>query len=138
MLCLRCSLGLGAVTKQSNGVKTARNVVAQMTFASFTPLRPTIFPSAFTSSLRSPLAPPPSSTSAAATEAQLDLNILPFKPTTHPAMEAMQIRCAPRNTFNPSHFVRKRRHGFLARLRSRTGRMIIKRRRAKRRSTLSH
>ncbi|KAF2239351.1 hypothetical protein EV356DRAFT_171107 [Viridothelium virens] len=44
----------------------------------------------------------------------------------------------PRNTFNPSHFVRKRRHGFLSRLRTKNGRKILKRRRLKRRTTLSH
>ncbi|CZT18351.1 related to ribosomal protein L34, mitochondrial [Ramularia collo-cygni] len=50
----------------------------------------------------------------------------------------IQLRGAKRDTFNPSHVVRKRRHGFLSRLRTRTGRMILKRRRAKGRNTLSH
>jgi len=50
----------------------------------------------------------------------------------------MQVRGAKRDTFNPSHLVRKRRHGFLSRARSRTGRMILKRRKVKRRNTLSH
>jgi large subunit ribosomal protein L34 len=34
--------------------------------------------------------------------------------------------------------VRKRRHGFLSRIRTRKGRATLKRRRAKGRSTLSH
>ncbi|KAL4921288.1 ribosomal protein L34-domain-containing protein [Aspergillus aurantiobrunneus] len=42
-----------------------------------------------------------------------------------------------RNTFNPSRRVQKRRHGFLARLRTKSGRKIIARRRAKGRKTLS-
>ncbi|PLN83038.1 ribosomal protein L34-domain-containing protein [Aspergillus taichungensis] len=42
-----------------------------------------------------------------------------------------------RATYNPSRRVQKRRHGFLARLRSRGGRMIIQRRRAKGRKSLS-
>ena len=67
-----------------------------------------------------------------------DPSILPLKPSLHPALQSQQIRSAPRNTFNPSHKVRKRRHGFLTRLRSRNGRKILARRKAKRRSTLSH
>lgn len=58
--------------------------------------------------------------------------------STHPSLANVQIRCGPRNTFNPSHKVRKRRHGFLARLRTRKGRAILKRRRGKGRTTLSH
>lgn len=58
--------------------------------------------------------------------------------TSHPAFSSMQIRCGPRNTFNPSHFVRKRRHGFLSRARTRKGRMTLLRRKSKRRNTLSH
>ncbi|PYH47442.1 mitochondrial 54S ribosomal protein bL34m [Aspergillus saccharolyticus JOP 1030-1] len=42
-----------------------------------------------------------------------------------------------RNTYNPSRRVQKRRHGFLARIRTRGGRKIIQRRRARGRSTLS-
>ncbi|PLB34413.1 mitochondrial 54S ribosomal protein bL34m [Aspergillus candidus] len=42
-----------------------------------------------------------------------------------------------RATYNPSRRVQKRRHGFLARLRSRGGRLIIQRRRAKGRKSLS-
>ena len=52
-----------------------------------------------------------------------------LKPTASPSTQ--QVRTAIRNTYNPSHRVRKRRHGFLARLHSRTGRKILKRRRKK-------
>jgi large subunit ribosomal protein L34 len=48
------------------------------------------------------------------------------------------VRGAKRDTFNPSHRKRKRRLGFLARLKDRHGRKILERRRAKGRSTLSH
>ena len=65
------------------------------------------------------------------------LDLLP-KISSHPGLLATQIRCGPRNTFNPSHFVRKRRHGFLARLRSRTGRKVLMRRKLKGRKQLSH
>ena len=65
------------------------------------------------------------------------LDLLP-KISAHPALAGIQVRNGPRDTYDPSHRVRKRRHGFLARLRSRTGRKILKRRKAKGRSTLSH
>ncbi|RKF61225.1 hypothetical protein OnM2_044043c [Erysiphe neolycopersici] len=58
--------------------------------------------------------------------------------TSHPGFSSIQIRCGPRNTFNPSHFVRKRRHGFLSRVRTRKGRMTLLRRKTKKRNTLSH
>lgn len=78
---------------------------------------------------------PPSSSSIDLIAPAPDL--LP-KISLHPALANIQVRNGPRDTFNPSHRVRKRRHGFLSRLRSRTGRMTLKRRKLKRRSTLSH
>ncbi|PGH32884.1 ribosomal protein L34 [[Emmonsia] crescens] len=44
---------------------------------------------------------------------------------------------AKRNTFNPSRRVQKRRHGFLARLKTHSGRKILARRRARGRKYLS-
>ncbi|KAK6529045.1 hypothetical protein TWF694_004265 [Orbilia ellipsospora] len=49
-----------------------------------------------------------------------------------------QTRGHRRKTYNPSHIVRKRRFGFLARLRSKTGKNIIKRRKEKGRKALTH
>ncbi|KAF2456662.1 hypothetical protein BDY21DRAFT_287141, partial [Lineolata rhizophorae] len=50
-----------------------------------------------------------------------------------------QIRLYGRGrTFNPSHRVRKRRHGFLARARTKAGRKILNRRKTRRARYWSH
>ena len=73
-------------------------------------------------------------TSAIATDTPSSSLQLP----TQPSGLLEQVRGAKRDTFNPSHIVRKRRHGFLSRLRTRNGRAVLKRRRLKGRNTLSH
>jgi large subunit ribosomal protein L34 len=53
--------------------------------------------------------------------------------SAHPALGgASQMRCGPRNTMNgATRLVQKRRHGWLVRMRSRTGRKILQRRKLK-------
>ncbi|KAH7077163.1 ribosomal protein L34-domain-containing protein [Paraphoma chrysanthemicola] len=60
------------------------------------------------------------------------------KISAHPGLGSMQIRCGPRDTYNPSHLVRKRRHGFLSRIRTKKGRKLLMRRLKKGRWNLSH
>ncbi|KAI5867290.1 hypothetical protein GGS23DRAFT_169235 [Durotheca rogersii] len=61
--------------------------------------------------------------------------------TAHPALAgaASQVRCGPRATLErSSRLVRKRRHGFLSRLRTRNGRKMLQRRKDKKRTMLSN
>ncbi|KAF2185087.1 hypothetical protein K469DRAFT_577442 [Zopfia rhizophila CBS 207.26] len=86
----------------------------------------------------SPVLPSSSTPSTAQTPTNAEtLDLLP-KISSHPGLLSTQVRCGPRDTYNPSHFVRKRRHGFLSRLRTKNGRKTLKRRLLKKRSTLSH
>jgi len=165
MLCLRCSRGLGAISLLSNAARQApssatkasskRYILSQSILKLAVPyhlIRPTTSRltalRTFTSLLsRRPTIPPQSATfrpstafltpSTYTTSTGEILDLLP-KISSHPTLGSIQIRCGPRNTFSPSHFVRKRRHGFLSRIRTRKGRMTLARRRAKKRSTLSH
>ncbi|KAF2034784.1 hypothetical protein EK21DRAFT_55867 [Setomelanomma holmii] len=80
-------------------------------------------------------APGTSSSLLASTSETLDLA---GKISAHPGLGSMQIRCGPRDTYNPSHLVRKRRHGFLSRIRTKKGRKLLMRRLKKGRWNLSH
>ncbi|OBT70207.1 hypothetical protein VE03_00086 [Pseudogymnoascus sp. 23342-1-I1] len=139
MLSLRSS---GAVTAALKPVFTARAVKAVVpqasrTFSILTPLRPSLTstPTSFAPRAPSTLSASIDSTTTGSSSEILDL--LP-KISTHPSLAGIQVRCGPRNTFSPSHFVRKRRHGFLSRVRTRKGRATLLRRKSKGRSTLSH
>ena len=99
------------------------------------PRRPQFLPPSFAVS---PSASPSTASSTPPTAADgTPLDLVP-KISSHPAVLGMQVRNGPRNTFDPSHRVRKRRHGFLARLKSRTGRKVLKRRTLKGRRSLTH
>lgn len=137
MLCLRCSRGIAAATRSSNpwqGVQ--KSLVQQSTMRTFTSFRglsrPCLLPESAT------LRPSPGSTTSLATASSSGiLSLLPNLSTAR-SFSSTPALGAPRDTFDPSHFVRKRRHGFLSRIRTRKGRALLKRRKAKRRSTLSH
>lgn len=62
--------------------------------------------------------------------------------TSHPALAGAgsQIRCGPRRYMNmnrPSRLIRMRRHGFLSRIRTKSGRKMLQRRKTKGRQQLS-
>ncbi|KAL2350676.1 ribosomal protein L34-domain-containing protein [Cryomyces antarcticus] len=133
MLCFRCLRGLSKPQTTQFLLKPAttipRTPAAQRPFSLLSPHRPLLFASP------SQPACPPAALAAPATSPLAD--VLP-KVTTHPALAGIQVRNGPRDTYDPSHRVRKRRHGFLSRLRTRTGRATLRRRRAKGRTTMSH
>lgn len=105
-------------------------------FSILTPLRPSLRPTGF-APRTSPTSPAALDTTTTTGSSSEILDLLP-KISTHPSLAGIQVRCGPRNTFSPSHFVRKRRHGFLSRVRTRKGRATLQRRKSKNRSTLSH
>ncbi|KAF2141695.1 uncharacterized protein K452DRAFT_271362 [Aplosporella prunicola CBS 121167] len=80
--------------------------------------------------------PQPLSIAPATADAET-ADILP-KVSSHPALAGIQVRNGPRDTYDPSNLVRKRRHGFLSRIRTKKGKKLLKRRKAKGRTTLSH
>lgn len=92
------------------------------------------------SSTPSTLAAPGAPSTAAATTTTTSSETLDImaKISASPAFAGVQIRCGPRDTYNPSHIVRKRRHGFLSRLRTKKGRKLLMRRLVKGRTNLSH
>jgi large subunit ribosomal protein L34 len=91
----------------------------------------------FSALSRLPTRPRISSTRTAL-ETALTSSEIETSTTPGPSASLTFVRGAKRDTFNPSHRKRKRRLGFLARLKDRHGRKILERRRAKSRSTLSH
>ncbi|KAI0380772.1 hypothetical protein F5Y04DRAFT_256676 [Hypomontagnella monticulosa] len=133
--------GVNSVTKT---ISTFQCIASRRTFSSLPSLRPTVLapngpvfrPSTLSSSgLLNSCTPTPSSTTG------ITLDLVPkTSVTAHPALAGCgaQIRCGPRPTMaTTSRLVRKRRHGFLSRVRSRNGRKTLQRRRDKKRSTLS-
>ncbi|KZF24586.1 hypothetical protein L228DRAFT_99800 [Xylona heveae TC161] len=155
MLCVRCLRG-SAVGALSRGVSASARPATSIGAGNATKRSLTI-PTLFRPRLSYPRASPsistavsagPAGTASEATSSSSITNAASAatgifsagipKPSTHPAMAGTQLRTVVRNTFRPSHRVRKRRHGFLARRRSRTGRQTLTRRRAKGRGDLSH
>ncbi|KAI1391463.1 uncharacterized protein F4822DRAFT_396813 [Hypoxylon trugodes] len=117
------------------------------TFTTLPRLRPTILssssscstvfrsPNLSSGSILTPFTPVPSA-GGEATGVSLDL-VPKTAITAHPAF-AQQMRFGPRPTMaRSSRLIRKRRHGFLSRIRSRNGQKTLQRRRDKKRSALS-
>ncbi|PKS05355.1 hypothetical protein jhhlp_008729 [Lomentospora prolificans] len=105
-------------------------------FSSLPSLRPSILPNTAAIARPAPIAPLPTSTATGASA--LDL-VSQTSISCHPAFMAAQVRCGPRNTMNRnSRLKRKRKHGFLSRIKSKNGRKTLLRRREKGRCRLSN
>ncbi|KAM4066462.1 ribosomal protein [Hirsutella rhossiliensis] len=108
------------------------------TFSTLSPLRPALSPfrqRAGTSPFvlaNTGFAPTPAAAAAAPSD------IVPSSAvSSHPALSGLQLRFGPRNTMNGhTRLIQKRRHGFLHRMRSKTGRRILLRRKLKGRRQL--
>ncbi|KAF3032521.1 hypothetical protein E8E12_000959 [Didymella heteroderae] len=127
MNALRCLRAVAPATLKPSLAQQARNM------SLLSARRPMLTPSSTPSTLAAPGAPstalPPSSSET--------LDIV-GRISASAAFAGTQIRCGPRDTYNPSHIVRKRRHGFLSRLRTKKGRKLLMRRLVKGRVNLSH
>ncbi|KAK3185717.1 hypothetical protein K4F52_005582 [Lecanicillium sp. MT-2017a] len=118
----------------------ARTSLPIRTFTTLSPLRPSLSPSAIRRpNVLTSFTPLPSTMTAAGEAATADV-VPRGAVSSHPALAgvASQMRCGPRNTMNGhTRLVQKRRHGWLCRMRSRTGRKILRRRRLKGRSKVA-
>ncbi|KAI1816714.1 hypothetical protein GGS20DRAFT_536638 [Poronia punctata] len=109
------------------------------TFSSLPTLRPTILnrtPNFRPSNIQLSRLP----TTTTTTSEGITVDIIPKSSiTSNPALAGpQQIRCGPRPTMaRTSRLVRKRRHGFLSRIRTRNGQKTLQRRREKKRSVMS-
>ncbi|KAH8663954.1 hypothetical protein BX600DRAFT_287510 [Xylariales sp. PMI_506] len=134
-----------ALSRATNCIRTSplnQTAVSKRTFTSLPTLRPTILPKYSSSVFRSStpttsLAPTTSTAIETSSGEVLDI-VSKSAITTHPSFGGLQVRCGPRPTMaRSSRLIRKRRHGFLSRVQSRTGRRTLQRRRTKGRHSLS-
>lgn len=146
---LSCSrLCCSSINSLVPGLTLSSSSIRNRAFSSIPHLRPSILASNGTvfrpcnsgNTLLSRL--PPTTTLTAGVTGTLEgvLDIVPRSAiTAHPALAGpQQVRCGPRPTMaTTSRLVRKRRHGFLSRLRTRNGRKTLQRRREKKRSVMS-
>ncbi|KXJ93286.1 hypothetical protein Micbo1qcDRAFT_174366 [Microdochium bolleyi] len=142
-----CRAALARASSASTSTPTS---FAKRTFTSLPTLRPSlnsarpVFRSTTNTLARLPGSTPEASAAATAAgepSGSVVADVVPRSSiTSHPAFGlGFQIRCGPRpNLERSSRLVRKRRSGFLTRMRSQTGRKILQRRRTKKRSVLSY
>ncbi|KAL7937268.1 hypothetical protein V8C35DRAFT_295210 [Trichoderma chlorosporum] len=103
--------------------------LSQRTYTCLSPLRPTLT-SAFRPS--NSFTPSPTTAPSPATSSESADLVSAAAVSSHPALQGLQLRFGPRNTMNGhTRLVQKRRHGWLKRTRSKTGRRILQRRKLK-------
>ncbi|KAL3450660.1 ribosomal protein L34-domain-containing protein [Aspergillus insuetus] len=136
MLCVRCR----AIPSTLRTATSSIFKQAPISRALPSQIRPFSFAAATTSTIRPTLSQSPTQPTTTTTTTS-SLSILSQLPSTGAqqmrSFSASTSLAGKRDTYNPSRRVQKRRHGFLARVKTRTGRAIIARRRAKGRKNLS-
>ncbi|KAJ6440046.1 ribosomal protein l34 domain-containing protein [Purpureocillium lavendulum] len=116
----------------AHGAAPVADPVSRRTFTTLSPLRPSLTPLRRPGALTSFTPAPTPATSV--TPGGVAADVVPAGAvSSHPAFGgALQMRFGPRNTMNGhTRLVQKRRHGFLYRMKSKTGRRILMRRRIK-------
>ncbi|KAK7966601.1 uncharacterized protein PG986_000878 [Apiospora aurea] len=137
--CVRAALSrLGSQATTSSQLQSH---LSRRTFTSLPSLRPSL-PSARQTVFRAShptCAPVPTAAAPWPSTGESVLDIVPKTAiSSSPIFGGVQIRCGPRPTMaTSSRLVRKRRHGFLSRIRSRNGRRTLQRRKSKSRHVLS-
>ncbi|KAK8066484.1 Ribosomal protein L34 [Apiospora hydei] len=137
--CVRAALArLGSQATKSS---QPQSHLSRRTFTSLPSLRPSL-PSARQTIFRASqptCAPVPTAAAPCASTGESVLDIVPKTAiSSSPIFGGVQIRCGPRPTMaTSSRLIRKRRHGFLSRIRSRNGRRTLQRRKSKSRHVLS-
>ncbi|KAI0810589.1 hypothetical protein GGR55DRAFT_115334 [Xylaria sp. FL0064] len=145
---LASSSARAALSRAGNSITSTQALATKRTFSSLPYLRPSILASNGTvfrpcNSSNALLSRLPSTTALPAGVTNAPEGVIDIVPksaiTAHPALAGpQQIRCGPRPTMaRTSRLVRKRRHGFLSRIRTRNGQKTLQRRREKKRSVLS-
>ncbi|KAK8136426.1 hypothetical protein PG984_004366 [Apiospora sp. TS-2023a] len=138
--CVRAALS--RLSSQATKSAQTQSLLSRRTFTSLPSLRPSL-PAARQTIFRAsqPTCAPVPSAAAAGPSSSGDsvLDIVPkIAISSSPIFGGVQIRCGPRPTMaTTSRLVRKRRHGFLSRIRSRNGRRTLQRRKSKSRHVLS-
>ncbi|KAF7518522.1 hypothetical protein G7054_g13443 [Neopestalotiopsis clavispora] len=136
---MRSFTPITALSRATRAASQSQCLTGRRTFTSLPTLRPTLArPTGTvfrTSTPTTSLAP-----TACCPETTMTADIVPKTAiSSSPLFAATQIRCGPRATLaRSSRLVRKRRHGFLSRVRTRTGRRTLQRRRTKSRHILSN
>ncbi|EHK25990.1 uncharacterized protein TRIVIDRAFT_82218 [Trichoderma virens Gv29-8] len=106
--------------------------LAQRTYTCLSPLRPTLTSTFRPNNSFTPSLTAQSPATAAATSPESADLVPTAAVSSHPALQGLQLRFGPRNTMNGhTRLVQKRRHGWLKRTRSKTGRRILQRRKLK-------
>ncbi|TGJ80284.1 hypothetical protein E0Z10_g8472 [Xylaria hypoxylon] len=145
---LASPIARAALSRACKNITTTQTQATRRTFSSLPHLRPSVLASTGTvfrpcnsgNTLLSRLPTITTSPTGVTGAPEGVLDIVPKSAiTAHPALAGpQQIRCGPRPTMaRTSRLIRKRRHGFLSRIRTRNGQRLLQRRREKKRSVMS-